>query len=78
MITAPSPRQMDLLRAVEKYQRAMGFAPTNRELCELLEVRSTNGVAEMIRALERKGLLMRTRGCARTLLLTSAGQRQLV
>jgi SOS-response transcriptional repressor LexA len=45
-----------------------------RELVAGLGIRSTNQVVEMLRALERKGLVRRAGRTARTISLTFAGR----
>jgi len=53
----PSPRQLEILRSIEKHLREQGYPPTVREIGEAVGLRSTNGVAEHLRALIRKGYL---------------------
>lgn len=48
-------RQYEYLRVIRNYIRAFGRAPTLRELRKLFNVRSTNAVASVVGALERKG-----------------------
>ncbi len=58
-------RQFEVLVAVEQYVDARGYPPTVRELCEALDVSSTNGMVTHLEALERKGYLAREAGTAR-------------
>jgi repressor LexA len=53
----PSPRQLEILRTIERHLRDEGYPPTVREIGEAVGLRSTNGVAEHLRALIRKGYL---------------------
>ncbi len=53
----PSPRQLEILRSIERHLREQGYPPTVREIGEAVGLRSTNGVAEHLRALIRKGYL---------------------
>lgn len=76
-MNGPSPRQLVVLRAIRDHQKAKGFAPTIRELGDQLGIKSTNGVHEHLRLLIRKGLLTREKQRSRTLLLTTAGQREI-
>lgn len=55
-------RQVQVLRCVESFLDARGYPPSIRELCELLDVTSTTGMVEHLRALERKGYLARDAG----------------
>jgi SOS-response transcriptional repressor LexA len=74
---APAPRQIDVMRLIESGRRANGHPPTIRELADQLGIKSTNGVADHLRALENKGLITWSRGKGRTLALTPAGRRWL-
>ena len=53
----PSERQLEILRFIHKQLRDQGYPPTVREIGEAVGLRSTNGVAEHLRALIRKGYL---------------------
>lgn len=53
----PSPRQVEILRYIQHQLRDQGYPPTVREIGEAVGLRSTNGVAEHLRALIRKGYL---------------------
>lgn len=55
-LTAPQAQILDLVIQVLLDRQA---APTVRELCMLTGISSTNGVAEHVRALVRKGYLDR-------------------
>ncbi len=62
-------RQMRVLRYVEEFQRAHGYAPTIREMCEALGIRSTNGITDHLAALERKGYIRRDQDKSRTIVV---------
>jgi SOS-response transcriptional repressor LexA len=68
----PTDRQMELLALI-----ADGFdqhmPPTIREMCRAMHVNSTNGVAEMLMALEAKELICRLPQRSRSIFLTDAG-----
>ena len=51
-------RQKNLLRCIVKYQKAHGFSPSVRDLCEMTGVRSTSTV---------NGYIERMRECPRAL-----------
>lgn len=71
-----TPRQLQLLRAIGSFQASRFYLPTIAELaCELGISRSTT--FEHIAELQRKGLLSRCRGRARSLSLTAPAQRLL-
>lgn len=73
----PTERQLDVLCEVASFRAAFGASPTVRELCEALGIESTNGVADHLAALERKGLLHYPMGryVARGAMPTPEGQR---
>lgn len=73
----PTLRQLEILRAIEGYRRSHGFAPSIREIGELAGIGSTNGVADHLRALQRKGLLARERMTARSYHATTRGLLEL-
>ena len=52
-------RQRNVLDYVIEYQDDHGFPPSMREIGEFFHIRSTNGVSDHLRALERKGWLTR-------------------
>jgi repressor LexA len=52
-------RQAEVLRFIERRIAEQGYPPTLREIGEELGIRSTNGVNDHLKALERKGLLSR-------------------
>lgn len=56
---SPTQRQMDALRFIRGYQFAKGCAPSGKEICSALGLRSTAGPAGLIDGLEERGLLRR-------------------
>lgn len=64
-----SPRQRDVLEFVLAWNDQHGISPSFREIGDNLGIRSTNGVSDHVRALERKGYLERVGdpGAARSL-----------
>lgn len=73
---APTERQRVVLREIRQHQTAKGYPISIRELVEVLGVTSTSGVADHLKALERKGLVSREKNRARTLQLTAAGRKE--
>ncbi len=53
-------RQRNILDYVVSYQDEHGFPPSIREIGDFFKIRSTNGVSDHLRALERKGWLARS------------------
>lgn len=67
-------RQLQVLRSIHAFQRARGMAPTLREIGAAVSIRSTNGVNDHLKALERRGLLLRGHAAlARDMRVTEAG-----
>ena len=57
--TDATPRQLEVLAAIVRLTDANGFPPTLRELGIAMDIRSTNGVNDHLKALQRKGLIRR-------------------
>jgi SOS-response transcriptional repressor LexA len=62
---APTARQQKVLDFMRSYAAAHGYPPTLREIGAHMGIRSTNGVNDHLRALERKGLIRRRDGLSR-------------
>lgn len=62
-----SPRQRQVLDFIVKRIESFGYPPTIREICRQFEIRSTNGVADHLKALTRKGYLTHQECKSRTL-----------
>lgn len=54
---ALTARQQEILSFIEAHIAAIGWAPTVREIGTAFGIRSTNGVADHLRRLQRKGRL---------------------
>lgn len=68
------PRQADVLRFIQKTVEQRGYPPSYREIADALGVTSTNGVADHVKALVKKGYLKKPDdGTARSLQLTALG-----
>lgn len=66
-----SPRQSDVLDLIRSTIEDRGFPPTYREIGDALGISSTNGVADHVKALVKKGYLRKFGGgAARGLQLT--------
>jgi repressor LexA len=63
-------RQREILTFIVKETEARGFPPTIREIGEEMDIRSTNGVNDHLKALERKGYLTRGEQQSRSLVTT--------
>ena len=74
-----SPRQAQVLEFIADWIERQGIPPSYREIGEALDIRSTNGVSDHVRALERKGYLQRVGdpGSARSLRVTPQARGRL-
>lgn len=63
-------RQREILTFIVKETEMRGFPPTIREIGEEMDIRSTNGVNDHLKALERKGYLLRGEQQSRSLVPT--------
>ena len=66
-------RQQVVLRLIESSVRTRGYPPTLREFGASMGIRSTNGVNDHLRALERKGYLKREDKKSRAVRTTNGG-----
>ncbi len=70
-------RQLEVLRFITRQIDDVGYPPTIREIGEALDIRSTNGVNDHLKALERKGFLSRDPVKSRALIPSSAAREVL-
>src|SRR5512133_1111015 len=70
-------RQLEVLRYIARQIEDAGHPPTIREIGEALEIRSTNGVNDHLKALERKGFLTRDPVKSRALIPTPRAREAL-
>jgi repressor LexA len=68
---AMTDRQLEVLRFIARQIEEQGYPPTIREIGEALDIRSTNGVNDHLKALERKGFLSRDPVKSRALIPTT-------
>lgn len=71
-----TPRQADVLAAIVTMTAESGYAPSIRELCEQIGVRSTCTVQRHIEALIHKGYVTRMMSGARTLIVLHTEDRE--
>jgi repressor LexA len=69
-------RQAQVLRIIQESIGRQGYPPTIRELGETLGIRSTNGVNDHLKALERKGYLKREESKSRSLVPVGVAPRR--
>lgn len=73
--SSPTARQLDVLRLLVLAYRARRPTPTIREIGTALGIKSTNAVSDLLKALERKGLINREPMHSRSAIPTEAGER---
>jgi len=66
-------RQKEVLEYIRNSIEKEGYPPTIREIGAALSMRSTNGVNDHLKALERKGFIERNVSKSRAIMLTDAG-----
>ncbi len=71
-------RQQAILRFIETQVAELGFPPSLREIGAHFGIKSTNGVSDHLRALERKGFLVRNERQPRALRLCKGAYSDLV
>lgn len=70
-------RQFMALRFIQESIRARGYPPTLREIGKHMSIRSTNGVNDHLRAMERKGFIRRDDMLSRSMVLTEKAKERL-
>ncbi len=73
---ALTERQEKILAYVQSFQEERGYPPSIREIGEHFGIRSTNGVSDHLRALERKGVLQRSGHLSRSLRVVPSDETQ--
>ncbi len=76
-MTGLTDRQLEVLRFIARQIEDAGYPPTIREIGEALDIRSTNGVNDHLKALERKGFLTRDPVKSRALIPTDQARELL-
>ena len=66
-----SKRQKDVYHFIVVYLAMHGYPPTLREIASAIGLASTNGVADHLKALERKGYVERKPGISRAITLVA-------
>ena len=70
-------RQEEALQFIQDYTKLSGYPPTNRNMCSHFGFKSTNAAADLIKALEIKGYIVRIPNTSRTITVTNRGIRHL-
>jgi repressor LexA len=69
-------RQEEILQYIQRYIEEQGYPPTIREIGQAFGIRSTNGVNDHLKALERKGYVARGELKSRALTLIDGGRKE--
>lgn len=69
-----TPRQREVLDFVRRYTAEHGYAPGLRDIGEALGIGSTNGVNDLLKILERKGFIRRTKRIARSIVVVASAE----
>ena len=65
---ALTKKQSDILNFIKKYISKHGYSPSIKEICKKFNYASTNTVYEILKALEKKGYILRSKkGIARSI-----------
>jgi repressor LexA len=72
MLQPMTERQAQILRFIHSFQVEHRYPPTIRDICEAFKIRSPNGVMCHLRALERKGQIVRDEKVSRGIRLLVA------
>lgn len=70
---ALTPRQSQVFAFIKQSLIDNGYPPTLREIGEALQIRSTNGVNDHLKALERKGYIHRDGRLSRSIAIVDSG-----
>ena len=60
-------KQQKVYECILRYQKLNGFAPTVRELCRMVGLKSTSSIASYLKELEEKGYIARKTECPRAI-----------
>lgn len=63
-------KQVQILRAIKKHTAEHGYPPVQREIAEMVGLRSVGNIARHLRILEEKGKLTRLPNQVRTVKVT--------
>ena len=62
-------KQLAVVDAIRRLSAERGYPPTVREIAAAIGQEGTNGVAQHLRLIERKGWITRAARCSRTVLV---------
>lgn len=70
-------RQQEVFDLLVKFQKQHGYPPSNAEVARMMGAASVNAAADMLRSLQRKGVITITPGVSRGITINSLGAEAL-
>lgn len=70
----PTDAQLEILEAIQDFQKKHGFSPSIREIGDSTGRRSTNAVHEILNRLQRDGFISRKAKTGRTIQIINEGK----
>ncbi len=67
-------KQKIIYDAIQEFLEINGYSPTIRELCDLLDLKSTATMYVHLKKMKEKGVLNYQEGCSRTIVLNKVGE----
>ncbi|EOU9521653.1 LexA family transcriptional regulator [Cronobacter turicensis] len=72
--SALTVRQQEVLDMLADFQRRNGYPPTQKEVAQLMGAASPNAAADMLRKLEKKGVISISPGVARGITINGTAE----
>lgn len=66
-------RQQEVFDLLVKFQKEHGYPPSNAEVARIMGAASVNAAADMLRSLQRKGVISITPGVSRGITINGLG-----
>lgn len=70
-------RQVEILKAIDAYIQEKRYSPTIREICKMVNLKSSSSVYEHLSNLEKLGCIKREESKSRALAITEDGEKLL-
>lgn len=74
MASEPTERQLEILNHIHEFISLHGISPSRRDVGALSNIKSTNGVNDVLMALSKKGAITYSTCMARSIQLTAKGR----
>lgn len=66
----PTEKRIEILKAIHRFVQQNKYSPSIRELCDLVNLKSTSAVHRRLEKLEKEGFITKTETYIRTIALT--------